>query len=93
MLLGSGTLLGGYKSSYASFRFLLPLLKSHYVQCLLQYLGKYAFMQRKSRGLRKIPMQTKRYLLNKLPLKFACAYTNTQESSETDTLQKRNQDA
>ncbi|KRY30004.1 hypothetical protein T03_1718, partial [Trichinella britovi] len=23
----------------------LPLLKSHYVQRLLQYLGKYAFMQ------------------------------------------------
>ncbi|KRX40629.1 hypothetical protein T05_5972 [Trichinella murrelli] len=73
--------------SYASFRFLLPLLKSHYVQCLLQYLGKYAFMQR----FWKIPMQTKRYLLNKLPLKFACAYTNTQESSETDTLQKQRQ--
>ncbi|KRX31786.1 hypothetical protein T05_5625 [Trichinella murrelli] len=44
-------------------------------------------------GFWKIPMQTKRYLLNKLPLKFACAYTNTQESSETDTLLKRNQDA
>ncbi|KRZ49237.1 hypothetical protein T02_11421, partial [Trichinella nativa] len=38
-------------------------------------------------------MQTIWYLLNKLPLKFACAYINTQESSETDTLQKRNQDA
>ncbi|KRZ87695.1 hypothetical protein T08_6678 [Trichinella sp. T8] len=67
--------------SDASFRFLLPLLKSHYVQCLLQYLGKCAFI-----AFWKIPMQTKRYLLNKLPLKFACAYTNTQESSETDTL-------
>ncbi|KRY03234.1 hypothetical protein T12_3037, partial [Trichinella patagoniensis] len=38
-------------------------------------------------------MQTNPYLLNKLSLKFVCAYTNTQESSETDTLQKQNQDA
>ncbi|KRX53899.1 hypothetical protein T06_17009 [Trichinella sp. T6] len=44
-------------------------------------------------GFWKVPMQTIWYLLNKLPLNFACAYTNTQESSETDTLQKRNQDA
>ncbi|KRX70011.1 hypothetical protein T06_14239 [Trichinella sp. T6] len=45
------------------------------------------------KGFWKVPMQTIWYLLNKLPLNFACAYTNTQESSETDTLQKRNQDA
>ncbi|KRY46094.1 hypothetical protein T03_15670 [Trichinella britovi] len=37
-------------------------------------------------GFWKVPMQTNRYLLSKLPLKFACAYVNTQESSETDTL-------
>ncbi|KRX34863.1 hypothetical protein T06_72 [Trichinella sp. T6] len=86
MLLGSAALLGGYKSACVSFLFPLPLLKSHYVQCLLQYLGEYAFMQRKTRGFWKIPMQTKRYLWNKLPLKFACAYNNTQERSETDTL-------
>ncbi|KRX36561.1 hypothetical protein T05_1470, partial [Trichinella murrelli] len=71
----------------------LPLLKSHYVRRLLQYLGKYAFMQRKTRGFWKVPMQTNQYLLNKLSLKFACAYTNTQESSEIDTLQKQSQDA
>ncbi|KRX73425.1 hypothetical protein T06_15371 [Trichinella sp. T6] len=44
-------------------------------------------------GFWKIPMQTKRYLLNKLPLNFACAYNNTQERSETNTLQKQSQDA
>ncbi|KRY57070.1 hypothetical protein T03_5346 [Trichinella britovi] len=45
MLLGSRTLLGGYKTACVSFLFPFPLLKSHYVQRLLQYLGKYAFMQ------------------------------------------------
>ncbi|KRX40630.1 hypothetical protein T05_12400 [Trichinella murrelli] len=71
---------------YASFLFLLLLLKLHYTQRLLQYLGKYAFI-----GFWKVPMQTNQYLLNKLSLKFACAYTNTQESSEIDTLQKQRQ--
>ncbi|KRZ81546.1 hypothetical protein T08_730, partial [Trichinella sp. T8] len=37
-------------------------------------------------------LQTKQYLLNKLPLKFACAYLNTQESSTSGTPLKRLQD-
>ncbi|KRY46096.1 hypothetical protein T03_6423 [Trichinella britovi] len=42
-------------------------------------------------GFWKVSMQTNRYFLSKLSLKFACAYLNTQESSETDTLQKQRQ--
>ncbi|KRY46087.1 hypothetical protein T03_237 [Trichinella britovi] len=42
-------------------------------------------------GFWKVPMQTNRYLLSKLLLNFACAYVNTQESSDIDTLQKQRQ--
>ncbi|KRZ87080.1 hypothetical protein T08_3741, partial [Trichinella sp. T8] len=42
-------------NAYASFLFLLLLLKLHYIQRLLQYLGKYAFI-----GFWKVSMQTNR---------------------------------
>ncbi|KRY18713.1 hypothetical protein T12_6466 [Trichinella patagoniensis] len=61
------------------------------MQCFLQYLGKYTFMKRATRFW-KVPWQTNPNLLNKWPLKFACAYLNTQESSPSGTPLKRLQD-
>ncbi|KRZ94460.1 hypothetical protein T08_6007 [Trichinella sp. T8] len=50
--------------------------KINYGTTFLQYLGKYAFVRRATRFW-KVPWQTNPYLLNKWPLKFACAYLNT----------------
>ncbi|KRX32458.1 hypothetical protein T05_11726, partial [Trichinella murrelli] len=40
----------------------------------------------------KVLLQTNPYLLNEWPLIFACAYLNTQESSQSGTPLKRLQD-
>ncbi|KRZ50418.1 hypothetical protein T02_2186 [Trichinella nativa] len=66
-------------------------LKSHHCTTFLQYLGKYAFVRRATRFWEVI-WQTNPNLLNKWPLKFACAYLNTQESSPSGTPLKRQQD-
>ncbi|KRY16264.1 hypothetical protein T12_16287, partial [Trichinella patagoniensis] len=55
----------------------------------LQYLGKYAFMKRETGTFWKVLLQINPYLLNKWPLKFACTYLNTQESSTSGTPLKR----
>ncbi|KRX18055.1 hypothetical protein T07_10498 [Trichinella nelsoni] len=67
-------------------------LKSHHFTTFLQYLVKYAFVRRTTRRFWKVPLHTNPYLLNKWPLKFACAYLNTQESSPSGTPLKRLQD-
>ncbi|KRX73056.1 hypothetical protein T06_12686 [Trichinella sp. T6] len=58
------------------------------MQCLLQYLGKYAFMKRATRFW-NVPRETDAYVSNKWPLKLPCAYLNTQESHPTGTPLKR----
>ncbi|KRX40984.1 hypothetical protein T05_5072 [Trichinella murrelli] len=58
------------------------------MQCLLQYLGKYAFMKRATRFW-KVPRQTNAYVSNKWPLKLPCAYLNTQESGSFENPLKR----
>ncbi|KRZ47994.1 hypothetical protein T02_12381 [Trichinella nativa] len=58
------------------------------MQCLLQYLGKYAFMKRATR-LWKVPRQTNAYVSNKWPLKLPCAYLNTQGSGPFENRLKR----
>ncbi|KRX17863.1 hypothetical protein T07_12756 [Trichinella nelsoni] len=58
------------------------------MQRFLQYLGKYAFIKRATRFW-KVPRQTNAYMSNKWPLKFACAYLNTQGSSPSETPLKR----
>ncbi|KRX25240.1 hypothetical protein T07_7771 [Trichinella nelsoni] len=75
-----------------SFLSLTSPLKSHHCTTFLQYLGKYAFVRRATRRFCEVPWQTNPNLLNKWPLKFACAYLNTQESSPSRTLLKRLQD-
>ncbi|KRY33580.1 hypothetical protein T01_7774, partial [Trichinella spiralis] len=67
-------------------------LKSHQCTTFLQYLGKYAFVRRATRKFWNVLLHTYLYLLNKWPLKFACAYLNTQESSPSGTPLKRLQD-
>ncbi|KRX71748.1 hypothetical protein T06_15406, partial [Trichinella sp. T6] len=64
---------------------LLLILKSQYMQHSLQYLGKYAFIQRETRRFWKDLRQTNPYVSNKWPLKFPCAYLNTQGSGTTGT--------
>ncbi|KRX81723.1 hypothetical protein T06_8214 [Trichinella sp. T6] len=66
-------------------------LESHHCAIFLQYLGKYTFVRSANRFW-KVPWQTNPNLLNKWPLKFACAYLNTQESSPSGTPLKRLQD-
>ncbi|KRZ94401.1 hypothetical protein T08_4662 [Trichinella sp. T8] len=63
-------------SARVSLPSLTSPLKSHHCTTFLQYLGKYAFVRRATRFW-KVPWQTNPYLLNKWPLKFACAYLNT----------------
>ncbi|KRZ60310.1 hypothetical protein T02_12915 [Trichinella nativa] len=58
------------------------------MQCLLQYLGKYAFMKRATRFW-KVPLQTNAYVSNKWPLKLPCAYLNTQGSGPFGNRLKR----
>ncbi|KRY59535.1 hypothetical protein T03_14648 [Trichinella britovi] len=58
------------------------------MQCLLQYLGKYAFMKRATRFW-KVPRQTNAYVSNKWPLKLPCAYLNTQGSGPFENRLKR----
>ncbi|KRX32308.1 hypothetical protein T05_2677 [Trichinella murrelli] len=58
------------------------------MQCLLQYLGKYAFMKRGTRFW-KVPRQTNAYVSNKWPLKLPCAYLNTQGSGPFENRLKR----
>ncbi|KRY16678.1 hypothetical protein T12_2499 [Trichinella patagoniensis] len=79
-------------SAQVSFPSLTSPLKSHHCTTFLQYLGKYVFVRRETRTLWKVLLQTNPYLLNKWPLKFACAYLNTQESSPSGTPLKRLQD-
>ncbi|KRX48710.1 hypothetical protein T05_16378 [Trichinella murrelli] len=67
-------------------------LKSHHFTTFLQYLGKYAFVRRETRRFWKVSWQTNPNLLNKWPLKFACAYLITQENSPSGTPLKRLQD-
>ncbi|KRX47302.1 hypothetical protein T05_11929 [Trichinella murrelli] len=88
MLLESATFARGAQVSISS---LTSPLKSHHCTTLLQYLGKYVFVRRETRYW-KVPWQTNPNLLNKWPLKFACAYLNTQESSPSGTPLKRLQD-
>ncbi|KRX27007.1 hypothetical protein T07_12717, partial [Trichinella nelsoni] len=71
---------------------LMSPLKSHHCTTFLRYLGKYAFVQRATRRFWKVPWQTNPNLLNKWPLKFACADLNTLESSPSSTPLKRIQD-
>ncbi|KRX61893.1 hypothetical protein T09_14559 [Trichinella sp. T9] len=66
-------------------------LKSHHCTTFLQYLGKYVFVRRETR-FGKVAWETNPNLLNKLSLKFACAYLNTQASSPSGTPLKRLQD-
>ncbi|KRY27576.1 hypothetical protein T01_8548 [Trichinella spiralis] len=77
MLLRSRTLLGGYKSHIIT-------------QLFLQYLSKYAFIQRATRRFWKVLRQIKPYMSNKWHLKLPCAYLNTQESRHTGTPLKWN---
>ncbi|KRX50457.1 hypothetical protein T05_8735 [Trichinella murrelli] len=56
----------------------------YYKNEVQQYLAKYAFIQRKTRFW-KVPRQTNAYVSNKWPLKFPCAYLNTQGSCTTGT--------
>ncbi|KRZ82689.1 hypothetical protein T08_15981 [Trichinella sp. T8] len=79
-------------SAHVSLPSLSSPLKSYHCATFLQYLGKYAFLRRETRRLWKVLLQTNPYLLNKWPLKFACAYLNTQESSPSRTPLKRLQD-
>ncbi|KRX27026.1 hypothetical protein T07_5353 [Trichinella nelsoni] len=67
-------------------------LKLYHRTSFLQYLGKYAFVRRATRRFWKVLLQTNPYLLNKWPVKFACAFLNTQESSPSGTPLKRLQD-
>ncbi|KRY18807.1 hypothetical protein T12_83 [Trichinella patagoniensis] len=78
-------------SAQVSFPSLTSRLKSHHCRTFLQYLGKYAFVRRATRFW-KVPWQTNPNLLNKWPLKFACAYLNTQESSPSGSPLKQVQD-
>ncbi|XP_003381384.1 hypothetical protein Tsp_07905 [Trichinella spiralis] len=86
MLLESATFARGAKVSSPS---LTSPLKSHHCTTFLQYHGKYAFVRRATRRFWKVLWQTNANLLNKWPLKFACAYLNTQESSPSGTPLKR----
>ncbi|KRY06561.1 hypothetical protein T12_11143 [Trichinella patagoniensis] len=78
-------------SSQVSFPSQTSRLKSHHCTTFSPYLGKYAFVRHATRFW-KVPWQTNPNLLNKWPLKFACAYLNTQESSPSGTPLKRLQD-
>ncbi|KRX84205.1 hypothetical protein T06_12302 [Trichinella sp. T6] len=49
-----------------------------------QYLGRYAFMKRATRFW-KVLRHINAYVSNKWPLKFPCAYLNTQGSGTTGT--------
>ncbi|KRY36807.1 hypothetical protein T01_14117 [Trichinella spiralis] len=89
MILESATFARGAQVSFPS---LTSPLKSHHCTTFLQYLGKYAFVRRATRRFWKVPWQNNPNLLNKWPLKFACAYLNTQESSPSGTPLKRLQD-
>ncbi|KRZ89945.1 hypothetical protein T08_15194 [Trichinella sp. T8] len=80
-----------YRIAKVSLPSLTSPLKSHHCTTFLQHLGKYAFVRRATRFW-KVPWQTNPNLLNKWPLKFACAYLNTQESSPSGTPLKRQQD-
>ncbi|XP_003379179.1 hypothetical protein Tsp_02848 [Trichinella spiralis] len=86
MLLVLATFLG----AQLSFRFPLLPLKSQYHPTFLQYLGKYAFIQRATRRFWKVLRQINPYVSNKWPLKLPCAYLNTQESRHTGTPLKWN---
>ncbi|KRY06493.1 hypothetical protein T12_3573 [Trichinella patagoniensis] len=79
-------------SAQVSLPSLTSPLKSHHCTTFLQYLGKYVFVRRETRRFWKDPWQNNTNLLNKWPLKFACAYLNTQESSPSGTPLKRLQD-
>ncbi|KRY12145.1 hypothetical protein T12_10200 [Trichinella patagoniensis] len=50
------------------------------------------WLRKKDGRFWKVPRQTNPNLLNKRPLKFACAYLNTQASSPSGTPLKRQQD-
>ncbi|KRX33761.1 hypothetical protein T05_4264, partial [Trichinella murrelli] len=89
MLLQSAIFARGAQVSISS---LTSPLKSHHCTTFLQYLGKYVFVRRETRRFWKVLLQIKPYLLNKWPLKFACANLNTQESSTSGTPLKRLQD-
>ncbi|KRY35302.1 hypothetical protein T01_4510, partial [Trichinella spiralis] len=86
MLLESATFARGAQVSLPS---LSSPLKSHQCITVLQYLGKYAFVRRATRKFWKVLLHTNPYLLNKWPLKFACAYLNTQKRSPSGTPLKR----
>ncbi|KRX52492.1 hypothetical protein T09_13189 [Trichinella sp. T9] len=79
-------------SAKVSFPSLTSPLKSHHCTTFLQYLDKYAFVRRETRRFWKVSWQTNPHLLNKWPLKFACAYLITQENSPSGTPLKRLQD-
>ncbi|KRY20632.1 hypothetical protein T12_6260 [Trichinella patagoniensis] len=83
---------GRFEFRQVSLPSLTSPLKSHHCTTFLQYLGKYAFVRRETSKFWKVLLQTNPYLLNKWPLKFACAYLNTQESSPSGTPLKRLQD-
>ncbi|KRY24266.1 hypothetical protein T01_6933, partial [Trichinella spiralis] len=55
------------------------------------YLGKYAFIKRKTRFW-KVSRQTNAYVSNKWLLKLPCSYLNTQEGSRIETFLKPIQD-
>ncbi|KRX22981.1 hypothetical protein T07_12050 [Trichinella nelsoni] len=74
--------------SRVSFPSLTSPLKLHHCTTFLKYLGKYAFVRRATRFW-KVLLRSNPYLLNKWPLKFACAYLNAQESSPSGTPLKR----
>ncbi|KRX68733.1 hypothetical protein T09_8057 [Trichinella sp. T9] len=78
-------------SAHVSLPSLSSPLKSYHCATFLQYLGKYAFVRRETR-FGKVAWESNPTLLNKLSLKFACAYLNTQESSPSGTPLKRLQD-
>ncbi|KRZ48834.1 hypothetical protein T02_16111 [Trichinella nativa] len=79
-------------SAHVSLPSLSSPLKSYNCATFLQYLGKYAFIRRATRMFWKVSWQTNPHMLNKWPLKFACAYLITQESSPSGTPLKRLQD-
>ncbi|KRY28883.1 hypothetical protein T01_4426, partial [Trichinella spiralis] len=68
------------------------LSRARYHPTFLQYLSKYAFIQRATRRFWKVLRQINAYVSNKWLLKLLCAYLNTQESRHTGTPLKWNKD-
>ncbi|KRY32323.1 hypothetical protein T01_15070 [Trichinella spiralis] len=89
MLIRLRTLLGGYKSAFVLFRFLLLLLKSHRSSTFFSISRQIRFHEAR---FWKVLRQINPYVSNKWSLKLPCAYLNTQESRHTGTPLKWNKD-